>query len=206
MAAKKEWIDHNGITIPSNRITKLEKEREAAASRIAKKAQAVSQALSDLKDEMKYATAYILSQIVDQEGLERARPRKGNITWYNFDRSIKVECDIDDRITFDDMMIMAAKEKFDTFLNENTGSATEIIRSLVLDAFSTSKGRLDAKKLTALSSYRVRISKEEAPLFHEALDLIDKGTIKAGTATYYKVSLRQDDGKYKAIPLSITQF
>lgn len=204
--AKKEWIDHNGINIPVNRITKIEKEREAAASKIAKKAQAISLMLSELKDEMKDATQYFLSLVVDQEGLDRAKSRKGNLTWYNFDRSIRVECDIDDRITFDDMMIMAAKEKFDMFLRENTSSVTEIIRSLVMDAFSVSKGKLDAKKLTALAGYRVRISKEEAPLFHEALDLIDKGTIKSGTASYYKVSIRQDDGKYKAIPLSITQF
>ncbi len=198
----KAWIDEKGIEIPANRITRLEKLREKEAARLLKDAKAINDKLAEYKATMARICDYVYTEAMDELGADPGK-NKGNFTWYNFDRSIKVEVSISERIDFDDILIAAAKEKLDTFLEQHT-SEDEMIRQLVMNAFATSRGKLDVKRVLGLVSYRQRLPKSKYPLFHEAIDLIEQSIHRPDSRRYFRISERMSEGDYKVVELNFS--
>jgi len=193
------WLDEAGNKIPFNRLTKLEVTREKEVAKILKDALALNKKLIDFKEAIRGATEKIISEFQAEKGLETMG--KGNVTLFNFDRSIKVEVSISDRIEFDDLTMKACKERFDQFLNMNVDGKQEFIKEMVNDAFSTSRGKLDAKKVMSLLKYETKISDV---VFHQALTLLKESIRRPDSRTYYRVWLRDDTGQYKNIDLNFS--
>jgi hypothetical protein len=66
-------------------------------------------------------SAVICDQILTDTLTEKERSKvgKGNMTWYNFDGSIKVEMSINENIDFDSMLIEKAKQKLMEMIGES---------------------------------------------------------------------------------------
>lgn len=201
--AQKVWTDENGITIPAGRVTASEKLREKVCDRLIKKAIALNEKLNAFKDEFIEDSDNVYD-VVMKENDVNSSDRKGNFTFYNFDRSIKVEIDINERIEFDEAMIAVAKEHFDTFLGTASGGVDDMIREMILDAFSTSKGKLDTKKVMNLTRYRSRVDANKYPNFHKAIDAIEKGIRKPNSKRYHRISVRNKEGEYEAVNLNFS--
>ena len=77
----------------------------------------------------------------------------------------------------------------------------EFVKDLVIDAFSTTRGKIDAKKVFALMKYRTKISH---PLFQEALNVLSDGLRHPGSKTYFRLWKRDEDGSYKLIELNFS--
>jgi len=201
--SKKVWKDETGLEIPANRITKSEKMRESATEKLQKKAEKLNQLLSAFKEEFIETSDEIYVAVLEENGV-KASDRKGNFSFYNFDRSVKVETDIQERIEFDDAMIAVAKQHFDEFLSSNTNGIDDMIRELILDAFSSTRGKLDTKKVMSLVKYRSRIPADKYPQFHAAINAIEKGMRRPSSKRYFRISLRDAEGRYNAIDLNFS--
>jgi hypothetical protein len=200
---KKVWTDENGISIPGNRITKTEKLKEAKLEVLAKKAAAINEKLSGFKLEFAAAADEIFNAVMEENGIKKPNS-KGNVEFYNFNRTIKAEVDVSEKIVFDDTLIAVAKSHFDEFLSIGANAVDEMIRELILDAFSTSRGKLDAKKVTSLVKYRTRIDANKYPSFHKAIDAIERSISRPSSRRYFRISLRDNEGKYNAIDLNFS--
>lgn len=201
--ATKKWIDENGLEIPANRITKSEKVKEQAAERLLKKAKKLSAALAEFKDEVASTSEEILKLVFEENGASRDN-HKGNFSFYNFDRTIRVEVDNQERIEFDDGLIAVAKQHFDEFLTNSSTGIDEMIRQLILDAFSTSRGKLDTKKVLSLVKYRQRVPSDRYPKFHQAIDAVEKAIRRPDSKLYFRIAERDDAGKYNAVNLNFS--
>ena len=201
--SKKIWKDETGIEIPANRITKSEKMREAVTEKLLKNAEKLNMLLSKFKDEFITAADEVYVTILEENGA-KASDRKGNFIFYNFDRSVKVETDVQERIEFDDAMITVAKQHFDEFLTGNTNGIDDMVRELILDAFSSTRGKLDTRKVMGLVKYRSRIPADKYPQFHAAINAIEKGMSRPSAKRYFRVSQRDGEGKYNAIDLNFS--
>jgi len=199
----KTWIDENGLEIPVGRVTKAEKLRERAADRLLREASKINDKLGSFKDLMSELCDKVWHESMEEAGADPEK-HKGNHTWYNFDRSIKVEVSISERIDFDDVLIAAAKEKFDEFLSSNTSGVDEMIRALIMDAFSTTRGKLDAKKVMSLVRYRSRIDATKYPNFHEAVDKIEQSIRRPDSRKYFRIWQRDEAGEYQNIDLNFS--
>lgn len=199
----KKWIDENGLEIPANRITKSEKLKEQAAERLLKKAKKLSKELAAFKDEVASTADEILELVFDENGASR-EGHKGNFSFYNFDRTIKLEVDNQERIEFDDALIAVAKQHFDEFLTNSSTGVDEMIRQLILDAFSTSRGRLDTKKVLSLVKYRQRVPANKYPQFHQAIDAVEKAICRPDSKLYFRIAERDTEGKYKPVNLNFS--
>lgn len=199
---EKVWIDESGIAIPANRISKAEKIKERAAATLLKEAQHANAILTSLKHRFKELSQQAYEAAISE--LEGVEAGKGNFTWYNFDRSVKIEVNINEQIAFDDILIQAAKQKLDEFISEHTGSVDEMIRGIILHAFETSKGRLDTKRIMSLIAHSTRVDEKKYPAFHEAIRLVQKAIHKPSSRTYYRISLRDSNGDYQAIELNFS--
>ena len=138
---------------------------------------------------------------MEENGGKKLGKGKGGFTWKNFDGSIKIESSVSESIKFDDLGIIACKEKLELFLNNNLESKDAFIKQMVLDAFETSRGKLDAKKVLSLLTYR---SKIKAPLFQEALNLLEKAIRRPDSKMYFRVFVKDEAGEYKNIDLNIS--
>lgn len=193
------WTDESGTQIPVNRLTKAEKLMERHSYKLLSGAQklnadlvAFKQLLIELSNE-----AY---EVFMAE--KEAKHTKGNFTWYNFNRTIKIEVAISDRIEFDDLTIEAAKARFDEFLKANITSKNEFVKDMILDAFQTErKGKLDVKRVLQLTRYEDRINDA---LFSEAVQLINEAIRRPSSKTYFRIWLKDESGKYQNIDLNLS--
>ena len=195
----KSWTDESGAAVPVEYVTAGNRLKERSAAQLVKGAKAVNKSLQEFKDLMERLCGEVYKKAMEE--YKAKTDGKGNFTWFNFDRSVKIEVSISERIDFDDLAIKAAKEKLDAFLNENLDSKMEFLKDMVVDVFSTSKGKIDSKKVMQLMKYR---SKIHHPLFQEAINILSDGIRKPESKTYFRIWERADDGSYQLIELNFS--
>lgn len=194
----KFWVDESGNSIPFSRITPLEKKKERVSFSILQNAKFASLQLAELKKMIAESCSEIFLEHMTESNVETEKISKGNYTWYNFDRSIKIVVKINDRIEFDDLTLRAAKEKLDEFLGRNVNSANEAVKQMILDAFETRGGKVDPKKVLSLVRYKNKINDV---LFTEAIELLESSIRKPSSKTYYQVFEINDEGGYDLVVL-----
>ncbi len=195
----KTWIDESGIQIPSNRITPAERLKEKNAGFLVKKALGLQSILVAFKEEIANKSDEVLSAVVGE--VKATKDTKGNYTWYNFDRSVKIEVSVNERIAFDDLEIMACQEKLNKYIAENVTTTEPLVTELVESAFSRKNGNLDAKKVMSLLKYKERV---KAPLFLEAMKHLEASIRRPDSKTYYRIALRNEEGKYENIDTNLS--
>ena len=193
------WKDETGMEIPYNRITPLERMKEKSAQSILVSAVKLNKNLTEFKATIRKLCDEVFTQAMSQNGTQKAT--KGNFTWYNFDRSIKIEVSISDRIQFDDLNIKSAKALFDEFLNDSIDPKIEFVKELVNDAFSTSHNNLDPKKVMSLLKYRSKIADAR---YQEAIRLIEEGIRRPDSKVYFRIWQKDEEGKYQNIDLNLS--
>jgi hypothetical protein len=193
------WIDEQGVRIPYGRVTKLERMMEAKSAQIVKKSRAMGESLVKLKEEFKsISTEVYEAYMADKE----VKPSyKGNFTWYNFDRSIKIENAVSEAIKFDDMGIQAAKEKLDLFLQKNIDAKLDFLKELIMDAFSTASGKLDTGKVLSLLKYKTKI---KDGLYLDAMSLVEQAIRRPSSKVYHRVAEKDANGEYKYVELNFS--
>jgi len=195
------WKDETGMTIPVNRVTKAERLTERKTAQIVKKALDLNSRLKDFKRFIKDTAKEIYNAHLKENGGKEKTDYKGNFTFYNFDRSVKVEVNVSEPIEFDDIHIQLAQEKLQEFLENNINADNEFIKQLVLDAFKTRRGKLDTKRVLNLTRY---VDKVKDPLFKEAVELINKSIRRRPSRMYFRVFVKDDNGKYQNIDLNLS--
>jgi len=194
------WADEAGTLIPFNRTTPYERMTERNAAKLAKEAKAINAKLTAYKTTMRELCNEVYDTFMAEKKVGKVM--KGNFTWFNFDRSIKIEVSISDRIEFDSLHVTAAKEKFDAFLDRNVSATDEAIRAMIMDAFQTSGGKLDTKRVLGLLRYRSKIKDE---LFGEACAILESGIRRPDSTKYFRVWQRTGvDGEYELIDLNFS--
>lgn len=202
MAKKNEklWKDENGILIPASRINKAEKLREKTTAALLKKAQDLNERLTAFKEEIKESCDLMEEVSLEVLGVNSDN-FKGNLTFFNFDRSIKIERSISEPMRFDDLTIAAAKQKLDEFLREAIESKFDFAKEMVMSAFETRNGKLDPKKITPLTRYETKVNH---PLFTDACKLIQQAIRRPDSKTYYRIWVKEEGDKYEAVELNFS--
>ena len=193
------WVNEAGQQVPTKYLDKSDKLKERYAHRLMKAAQAAHKALVELKQLSDQCNEEVYQTSMDDYKVKR--DTKGNFAWGCFDGEIKVDVSINERITFDDLTIAAAKQKLDEFLNQNLDAKVDFVREMVVDAFSTTRGKLDVKKVMSLTRYKDKVKDE---LFQESIALIEKAIRRPDSKRYTRFYLRQEDSSYKLIDLNFS--
>lgn len=196
----QKWFDESGQSVPVDYISTGVRLKERLIGKSAKKATSLHGKLKDFKQELAEDCDRIYKAMMEEHKV--SGDSKGNFTMFNFDRSVKIEVSVSERIEFDDLTIKACKEKLNSFIEENVDSKKEFVKQLVQDAFSTSRGRLDAKKVMSLLKYRAKIKDK---LFQDALNLIEESIRRPDSRRYYRIWQRNEDtGDYDVIDLNFS--
>jgi hypothetical protein len=193
------WVNEAGDKVPVGYINKSDKLKERHAHTLLVRAKLLNEKLSEFKELSKRLNDEVFTAAMAD--FKASAATKGNYTWFNFDRSVKIEVSVNERIEFDDLTIKACKEKLDEFLNANVESKHDFVKQLVTDAFATTRGKLDAKKVMSLLRYEDKI---HDALFQESLSLLKQSIRRPDSRMYYRISERQADGSYQVIDLNFS--
>lgn len=195
----KTWTDAEGHTVPIGYITPVQKSQEAASVKIANQADKTAIQLKKLKKELEEQIKAEQLKFAEEKDIDYDFGK--SFTMFSFDRRIKIERDVQNRIDFEPNLIEAARVKLMRFLDDGIDAKTEFIKEMILDAFRTRQGQLDAKRVLSLFKYRSKIKEAS---FVDALNLIDESINRSQSKIYYRIYIRKPAGDYEQIPLSIT--
>ena len=194
------WTDESGVQIPYNRTTKLERILEKNIYSLFDKSLKVNEMLTKLKTEISDVVAEIVTMAREEHAVKLNG--KGNYTFFNFDRSLKVEVSVNELIRFDDIKLESAKEVLLNLVRENV-QGDDFILGLVEDAFQTSRKRLDTRKILGLKRHTQRIkTKEIRQQWEKAMTLIDESISRPDSKTYYRVWYKDEAGVYQNVELN----
>jgi hypothetical protein len=199
----KTWTDEKGHEIPYSRITKLEKRTQRETKKLLRKAQSINTKLVDFKTEVAIIAEELWISTIQEAG-SKTKDSKGNITIYNFDRSIKMEVNVATPIKFDDALIAVAREKFNEFLDVSTANVEDFMKEMIHSAFETSRGQLDTKQVMDLVSLRKRVDRARFPLFHEAIDLIEDSIRRPSSKKYFRIWYKDEANDYQIVDLNFS--
>lgn len=122
--------------------------------------------------------------------------RKGNYTLTSFDKSIRIEVNVNELIEFDEN-INLAQMKLQEFIENKTKGVDIDIVALINQAFTTRKGRLDKARIFGLFSLNIT-----HPLWQESMELIRKSINRNSTVRYMEISEKDENGRYIPIRLN----
>lgn len=195
----KFWTDETGNIVQTSRLTTAEKLMEKNTERIYKRSVEINELLKKFKYDIQQWCDEVYQSYLNEKKLDNKT--KGNFTFYNFNRTFKVEININDRIEFDELGIQSARQLLEEFLQDNVQTKDDVIRQLILDAFSTRNGNLDTKKVLNLIRYRSKIKNDK---FLRAIELLEESIRKPSSKTYFRVFAKNEQGKWESIELNFS--
>lgn len=197
---QEHWLDEQGRKVPFKYVSKFDKQKESELGKILKEAEVLNNRLSLLKLAITNFCENTIKQYAEKNKI-KTETWKGNLTIQNFDNSVKIELNAVARVEFDDLAIKACKGLLDEFLSENIDAKNAFISEIVTDAFSTSRGKLDTKKVLSLLKYESKIQDAK---FQEAMRFLKESIRNTGSKNFYRISVKGSDNEFKAVKLDLT--
>lgn len=197
------WRNADGDNVPVKFVPVMDKKKEALAGKLHKSALSLEAALAGLHKTMSDAFAEIKEMVREEYSLKYKKPmkEKGSITWFNFDRSLKIEADKNDIVKWDNALMTAAKDQLDAYLNSNLSETNELISALVSGAFANTRGMIDSGKVFQILKYQDKIRDKR---FQKACELMKNAQSLDKTKLYMRIWERQTDGQYRNINLNFS--
>jgi hypothetical protein len=198
------WTDASGDQVPYKFVTVFDRKKEHYAGKVVAEAKLAEIKLQQLHRLLTEATTEVYNVMLKDYELNKGKQKKqgkGSFTWYNFDRTIKIESDINEVVKWDEVLLGEAQELLSSYIGDNIGDANALIKSLVTDAFSNSKGGVDSRKIFQLLKYESQIKNQK---FQKACALLKQAQGIDKTKLYMRVWVREADGSYRNINLNFS--
>ena len=150
--------DAKGCLIPESLIKPIDLTRDQLVRELAKKAQALSQAMGAFKSAAIGEIDAFVQLSAEQYGV-KVGGTKGNLTLYSFDGQYKVLIAQAERMQFDERL-QAAKQLIDACITDWSKGSRDEIKVLVQAAFQTDKeGKINTGRVLALRRLEIRDEK-----------------------------------------------
>ncbi|HUM50456.1 MAG TPA: DUF3164 family protein [Chitinophagales bacterium] len=188
----KTLIDASGLPIPIKIIPKSDLLANKIAIQISKEWDDVQLLLRNKKTKWLLMCDDWYVQLLEQYKLKEkdTSKLKGGYTFYSYDKSIKIELRIGERIEFD-ANLKIAKELADKYLEIKTKDVDGEISILLNNAFTTTRNNIDSKKVLQLMSYNIK-----HPVWLEMVEAIKTSITRHFSKRYMALSIKDTEGKY----------
>lgn len=194
---KKKWIDGQGNQVPLEYISKSDKNAERITRKYLRQAQALNERLAKLKQDMlDECDKYYIDMLAEHH--IKDKKTKGNFSVTSFDKEVKIEVNVQDRVEFSDL-IDVAQQKINEFIEEKTAGIDNELQQLIAQAFQTNKGRLDVKRVLGLFKLNIKHKK-----WIEAMEIIKKSINRNHSKRYVRVWRRGANGEYVSVDLNFS--
>lgn len=196
---KATWTNESGEAVPFKYVPAVARLKEKNAFALYTSALKAHNALKAAKADFEKLCKEVFDAQMSEK--EQAKIRKGNFTFYNFDYSIKIEVNIDERIEFDSVLIEKCKQELLSLVESGISQDKVVLKKLILSAFQTVNGRLDTKKILPLRRYTSEIKDAR---YQRAMEHLDAAIRRPFSKKYFQISVRNDAGEYENIGLNFS--
>lgn len=196
-AKQKHWEDVDGVMVPKKYIDSLALKKERVVGKVLSKTLAFQKKAVELKEAIMADCDELYYAMMKEAGVDISE-RKGNYQITSFDRSVKIEMKVSDRIEFDEH-INFAQERIKVFLAQKTEGIDGDLSELINSAFQTTKNRIDTKSIFKLFTLKIK-----HPIWEEAMGLIKKSIQKNKSVRYLSIFEKDAEGRYKQIQLNFS--
>jgi len=194
--AKKTWKDHEGNTIPSQYVPAIDKARDKVAQRILKQATNLNARIAKFKNDSLTECDDLYNQILESHKVRKNS--KGGYSITSFDKDIKIEISIQERVSFDDL-IQVAQLKIQEYLESKTHGIDTDLQQIINLAFKTSQGKMDVKRVLGLFKLDIKHH-----LWIEAMEILKNSISRNNSKRYMRIWQKADNGEYKSIELNFS--
>jgi hypothetical protein len=198
------WTNAAQDIVPVKFVPQSDKRKEELSGTIYKAALAAETSLKKLYTMMDEAFKEVTHLVKQEYELAKGKAKKqgkGSFTFYNFDKSLKVEAEVNDIVKWDASLMTEALGLLNKYINASLTDSNELIRSLVNDAFSNRNGQIDSRKIFQLLKYESKIKNGN---FLKACELIKNGQSIDRTKLYMRVWEKDEKGEYRNINLNFS--
>ncbi len=189
------WRTEDGVWQPERLIKDAKLLEDAFVRTVVNGALATRKTLARLKAITLSESEALLALLAAQHGVELGG-KGGNVSYYTFDRSHRVQVSRQERLTVN-ATIEVARQALSEWLHESEASAE--VKALIEAAF----GIGDQGTVRINELIRLRRLKITHPKWKAAMAAIDEAIETAGKAIYLRIYERQPDGRYALIPLDL---
>lgn len=202
-AKDSTWTNAMGDVVPVKFVPQSDKVKETLAGKVLKAALNAEAVLLSLHAMMDQAFTDVSSMIKQEYELKNKKKKegKGSLTWFSFDRSVKIEADMNEIVKWDGALMTEALELLNQYISANMTEANELISGLVKSAFANTKGMIDTGKVFQLLKYEDRI---RAKAFQKACELMKKAQSIDKTKLYMRVWAKETAGDYRNVNLNFS--
>ena len=197
------WTNAAGDAVPVKFVPKADRIKETLAAKLHRAALAVERDILQFHALISEAFDQVSKMVKEEYEIKynKQKKSKGSFTWFSFDRSLKIEADVNEIVKWDNALMTEAKLQLDSYITSNMSEANELISGLVTSAFSSSKGMIDTGKVFQILRYQDKI---KAKSFQKACDLMKQAQSIDKTKLYMRVWEKQEDGQYRNINLNFS--
>lgn len=199
-----KWQNAAGDEVPVKFVPKADKVKEGIAGNIYKAAIRAEATLLALHCMMRAAFTEVDALLKEEYEMKSGKKKtntKGNLVWYNFDKSLKVEANINDIVKWDDALMTEALSLLNDYISSNMSDANELINQLVQSAFANTKGMIDTGKVFQILRYESKIKHKQ---FQKACELIKQAQSVDKTKLYMRVWEKDSGNEYRNINLNFS--
>ncbi|WP_416305181.1 DUF3164 family protein [Neptunicella sp. SCSIO 80796] len=196
-APKGFMFDAEGNLMRRDKIKPQDFDRDVIVKDLFRDALLVSDEMRRLANKLQTRIAEFVSHSL-AEYSKNIGGKKGNVTLYSFDRSIKIERSRQDKIAFNERLL-AAKQIIDSCIKRWSKGSNKNLQAIVQGAFKTDKsGRFSAAKVLSLRQHKIDDSEWQSAMkaLADAIE-VDR------TAEYFRVYYRIESGSYVQLPLDM---
>lgn len=199
------WAQEDGSLVEKKRLFPHEIKAERSAVRLFNQAIKIQNLLAEMIEDAEKSVANVQESYMKAKSPEKLEEdlETKSFTFYSFNRDIKIERIVQALTGYKEEDIALSKEYFEKFITEFEGPVEkiEILKELVMSAFTTKSGKFDYKKLDALLGYKEKIGDET---FQKAIQLLEEARYNKKLKSYYNIYFRNDDGVYQQVNLRLS--
>lgn len=192
--------DEHGSLVRVDKIKSHDLTRDQLVREIAKDCAVISDELQSLKTKLANKIQLFVEDMFANHN-RKVGGKKGNVTLFSYDKSLKVERTQQERETTNEH-ILVAKQMVDDCIKSWAKGAKKDLQALVQKYFRTDgKGSYSVQDLKKLM--RMKIGQDD-PVWQAAMKALANSIEQSHTETYYRAYYRTESGGYESIPLNIT--
>lgn len=188
--------DREGHLIPKDKVKPIDRERDQLVNRLAKEAEKISGTIADFRDRAFDDIASFAERSAAEYGAKMGG-KKGNMTLFNFDGSLKIVVQRGENKTFDERL-QVAKAIIDECIHKWAKGSNRNLQALVDHAFQVDKaGKVSVERILGLR--RINIEDEA---WDRAMRAIADSIQVVGSKRYFRVYRRVGESE-NYLPVSL---
>tara|TARA_R110002074_G_C12477019_1_gene660637 strand:- start:285 stop:938 length:654 start_codon:yes stop_codon:yes gene_type:complete len=191
------WLDAKGRKVPDSNVSEMDRLIEQTITEIKDHGVELMNRIARYRGHSFDDVNALVALLAEKYNAKRGGA-KGNVSFLSYDGSVKVEIRVQDRVTYGPELKIA-KDLLGEYIEEVSDGVPDVVHSLLNHAFDVDQqGKVNREQLYSLRRLDIK-----HPKWAAAMQAIADSMRVVGSVEYFQLSIRDAQGKFKALPINL---